>query len=240
MIDVHFINSPNGRKCTIMLEETGLAYNLIRYNLAKGEHLTKEFRAINPNARIPAIVDHDPPDGGAPYSVFESGAILIYLAEKTGQFIGQDMRTRHRAIQWVMWQVSGLGPMHGQAHHFMRHVQGHVDPYALNRYTREAERLLFVMNRRLGEAEYLAGDEYTIADIACWGWIYVMFVIEMKIADFPNIQRWYDTLCARPALQRGSNISMGANYEAPGRVKIDPDSWSNNFGDKMHAFHRTD
>ena len=165
MIDLHFVPTPNGHKISIMLLETGLEHRLIHYRIQDGDHLTPEFRRISPISRVPAIVDHDPIGGGDPYPVFETGAILIYLAEKTGRFLPADPRGRHLAIQWLMWQMAGLGPMHGQAHHFIRYCPEPQD-YALTRYRNEALRLLRVMNRRLGEADYLAG-EYSIADIAC-------------------------------------------------------------------------
>ncbi len=232
MIDVHFVPTPNGHKVSIMLEETGLEHRLIGYDMLKGEHLTPEFRRINPNSRLPAIVDHDPPGGGAPFSVFESGAILVYLAEKTGQFLPSDPRGRSLAMQWLMWQMAGFGPMHGQAHHFLRYAPGD-HPYATERYTKEARRLMLVLNRRLGEAEYLAGT-YSIADISTWPWVRGTQVIDMDLEEYPNIKRWFDAIGARPGVVAGQAVS-NASLAFKGRIPLTPEQWSNLFGSKMHA-----
>ncbi len=192
MIDSYFVNTPNGRKVSFMLAETALPHSVIRGDRGEVDHLSKEFRSINPNARLPAIVDHEPLGGGEPFAVFESGAILIYLADKAGQFLSQEPRRRHTTLQWVIWQMAGLGPMHGQAHHFARYAPEPVDVYARQRFAREAERLLYVMNRRLGEAAYLGGDEYSIADMCSWPWINQMNVIPLDLANFPNVKRWFE------------------------------------------------
>ncbi len=168
MIDLHYWPTPNGWKVTILLEETGLAYTVKPVNIGRGEQFKPEFLAISPNNRMPAIVDHDPPGGGAPVSVFESGAILLYLAEKTGRFLPKDLRGRYEAIQWLMWQMGGLGPMAGQAHHFRGYAPEKI-PYAIDRYTNECSRLYRVMNTRLADRPFLAG-EYSIADMASWSW----------------------------------------------------------------------
>jgi len=233
MIDLHFVATPNGHKISIMLLETGLEHRLIHYRLLDGDHLTPAFREISPNNRVPAIVDHDPIGGGAPYPVFETGAILIYLAEKTGRFLPADPRGRHLAIQWLMWQMAGLGPMHGQAHHFIRYCPEPSD-YAVSRYRNEALRLLRVMNRRLGEADYLAG-EYSIADIACWSWIRATRAIDVDIADYPHIQAWFDRVGERPAVLEGGHVPADNQQLRPGSVKMSltAQQWSNMFGENM-------
>lgn len=230
MIDVHFVPTPNGHKVSMMLEEVGLQHRLIRYDMLKGDHLTPAFRRINPNSRLPAIVDHDPVGGGAPFAVFESGAILIYLAEKTGMLMPADPRRRSLAMQWLMWQMAGLGPMHGQAHHFIRYAP-EGNPYSVERYTREARRLLVVLNRRLKEAEYLA-EEYSIADISVWPWVRAARVIGFDNADFPHIARWFDAIAARPAVAAGTSVPNAALLSSL-RVPLTAEQWSNLFGDNM-------
>ena len=196
MIEVHMVPTPNGYKVTIMLEEIGMPYRMIPYNILAGDQFRPEFLAINPNNKLPAIVDLDPPDGGAPYPVFESGAILAYLADISGQLWPRELRARHDAMQWLMFQMAGLGPMHGQAHHFVRYAPENI-PYALERYLNEARRLMRVLEGRLGKVEYLAG-EYSIADIACWPWIRAARVIEIPLEDYPNLKRWFEAVDARP------------------------------------------
>jgi GST-like protein len=240
MIDSYFVNTPNGRKVSIMLAETGLPHRLIRGDRGEVDHLSKAFRKVNPNARLPAIVDHDPPGGGEPLAVFESGAILIYLAEKTGRFLSKEPRQRSTEIQWLIWQMAGLGPMHGQAHHFARYAPEPIDGYALERFTREAERLLYVMNRRLGEAEYLGGVAYSIADMCSWPWINQMNVIHLRREDFPNVQRWFDAVAARPGVQEGCRFELPHLMTEPGRVPLTPEQFSRGFGDIMHEANRAD
>jgi GSH-dependent disulfide-bond oxidoreductase len=240
MIDSYFVNTPNGRKVSIMLAETALPHRVIRGDRGEVDHLAKEFRKINPNARLPAIVDHDPPGGGGPFAVFESGAILIYLAEKTGQFLSTNPRERSTQIQWVIWQMAGLGPMHGQAHHFARYAPEPVDAYAQQRFTREAERLLVVMNRRLGEAEYLGGDAYSIADMCSWPWINQMNVIRLERKDFPHVNRWFDAVAVRPGVIEGCRFELPKLMKEPGRVPLTPEQFSRGFGDIMHAANRAD
>ena len=232
MIDLHYVASPNGRKVSIMLEEVGLPYNLIPYEILKGAHLTREFRQISPNGKPPAIVDHDPVDGGEPLAVFESGAILLYLAEKTGQLLPTSPRRRSLAQQWLIWQMAGLGPMHGQAHHFLRYAPEKV-PYAIRRYGNEARRLLAVLNRRLGEAEYLA-EEYSIADIACWPWISAVRAIDWTLDDYPHIQRWHKAIGQRPAVLADAKYAMPPGATAR-NVKLTSEQWSNIFGENMLA-----
>jgi GST-like protein len=231
MIDVHFVPTPNGRKVTIMLEELGLPYRLIPYNMLDGEHLTPEFRRINPNGRLPAIVDHEPLGGGAPFAVFESGAILLYLSEKAnGALMPADPRGRSVAMQWLMWQMAGLGPMHGQAHHFIRYAPEGQD-YGVARYRAEAARLIAVLERRLAEAEYLAGD-YSLADIAAWPWVGATFAIGLDLEPYPKTRRWLAAIAARPAVQRASETKNAPNLTTR-RPVLTPDQWSNLFGANM-------
>lgn len=230
MIDVHYTPTPNGYKVSILLEELELPYRLVRYDMAAGEHLKPEFRRINPNGRLPAIVDHEPADGGAPLPVFESGAILLYLAEKTGRFLPEGPRGRSLAQQWLVWQMAGLGPMHGQAHHFIRYAPEGQD-YPVNRYRNEALRLLAVLDRRLREADYLAG-EYSIADMACWPWVRAAAVIGIDIAEFSAIPAWFERIAARPAVERGTAVKNAANFIST-RPVLTPEQWSNLFGENM-------
>ncbi len=212
MIDLYYWPTPNGWKITIMLEEVGLPYTIVPVNIGRGDQFKPEFLAISPNNRMPAIVDHAPADGGKPISVFESGAILLYLAEKTGRFLPADLRGRYEVIQWLMWQMANLGPMLGQAHHFRQYAPEPM-AYAIERYTNEANRLYGVMDRRLGDREYLAG-EYSIADMACWPWIAPHKWQGQSLDEFPNLKRWFETLQARPAVQRG--FAVGAELrQAP-------------------------
>lgn len=231
MIDVHFVPTPNGNKVSIMLEEVGLPYRLIAYDMLAGDHLKPEFRRINPNGRLPAIEDHDPIGGGPPFCVFESGAILLYLSEKAGgALMPTDPRGRSLTQQWLMWQMSGLGPSHGQAHHFIRYAPEGED-YGIKRYTNEALRLLAVLDRRLGEAEYLAGD-YTLADVSAWPWIRAIRAISLDIADWPNVNRWFEAIAARPAVIRGTEVKNAANLGSL-RPVLTAEQWSNLFGDNM-------
>jgi GST-like protein len=239
MIDAYFINSPNGRKMSIMLAECGLEHRLI--DTSQIDVLSKEFRQINPNARLPAIIDHAPMGGGGgPFRVFESGAILIYLAEKSGRFLSTDPLERSTQMQWLIWQMAGLGPMHGQAHHFSRYAPDPVDPYALQRFRREAERLLYVMNRRLAEAPYLGGDDYSIADMACWPWIEVLNVIEMDRTQFEHLDRWFGEIAARPGVKEGCRFELHPMMQKPGRIRLDAQSFSRAFGDELHRRNRLD
>jgi GST-like protein len=203
MIDLYTWTTPNGRKASVMLEECGLPYTVHKIDIGKGDQFKPEFLAVNPNGKIPAIVDKDGP-GGKPISVFESGAILIYLAEKTGKFMPADPRGRYAVLQWLMFQMGGVGPMFGQAHHFIRFAPEKV-PYGIERYSKETRRLYGVMDRRLGEAAYLAGD-YSIADIATYPWVARHEYHEVKLEDFPNVKRWFDAISARPAVAKGMAI----------------------------------
>ena len=198
MIDVHYWTTPNGHKVTIFLEEAGLEYKIIPVNIGKGEQFKAEFLAVSPNNRIPAIVDHAPPGGGKPISVFESGAILVYLAEKTGKFIPKDIRSRVAALEWLFWQMGGLGPMSGQNNHFSNYATDKIQ-YAMDRYRNEVNRLYGVMNKRLADHEYLAG-EYSIADMACYPWVVPWERQGQKMSDFPHLKRWLEAIAKRPAV----------------------------------------
>jgi len=201
MIDFYFWPTPNGLKVKLFLEEAELPYRVFLVNLGKGEQLAPDFRHVSPNNRIPAIVDHAPPDRGAPLPMFESGAILWYLAEKkTGRFLPADPRERLVALQWLFWQMAGLGPMAGQNGHFRVYAPLRV-PYALERYTRETHRLYGVLDRRLAGREFVAG-EFSIADMACYPWIVPHASHGQDLAQFPHLRRWYEAIAARPATQR--------------------------------------
>jgi GSH-dependent disulfide-bond oxidoreductase len=198
MIDLYFYPSPNGLKIAIALEETGLPYRVVEVDILRGAQFDPAFLRLSPNNRIPAIVDHDA-DGG-PLSIFESGAILQYLGEKSGRFLPTDVHGRYEVLQWVCWQVAGLGPMAGQAHHF-RAFASEVVPYGIRRYTDEVNRLYGVLDRRLHEREYVAGD-YSIADMACWPWVVPHERQGQSLADFPNVARWFEAIRERPAVRR--------------------------------------
>ena len=205
MIQLFTWDTPNGKKVSIMLEEIGVPYEVHSVNLRQNDQMKPEYLAINPNNKIPAIVDTDGP-GGKPFTLFESGAILMYLAEKSGKLWPQDMRHRYQVIQWLMFQMGGVGPMFGQANYFFR-LQEKV-PYAIERFRKEALRLYNVLDKELGQREYLAG-EYTIADIATYPWVWRHDVHQVKLEEFPNVKRWFDAIAARPAVQRGMEIPRG-------------------------------
>jgi len=203
MITLYTWSTPNGRKVSVMLEECGLTYGVRAVDITKGEQSQPDFVAINPNSKIPAIVDTDGPDG-APITLFESGAILIYLAAKTGKFLPPGERGKYAALQWLMFQMGGVGPMFGQAHHFLRFAPEPL-PYAIKRYSVETARLYDVLDRRLGEAEYLA-SEYSIADIATFPWVARHEWQKIALTDYPNVARWFAAIAARPAVQRGMAV----------------------------------
>jgi len=200
MIELYYWTTPNGHKITIFLEEVGLPYTLVPINIGAGDQFKPEFLKISPNNRIPAIVDREPVDGGDSISVFESGAILLYLAEKTGKLIPSNIRDRVEVLQWLFWQMGGLGPMAGQNHHFSQYAPEKI-PYAINRYVNETGRLYAVLDKRLSDREFVAG-EYSIADIAIYPWIVPYERQNQKLADFPNLQRWFEAIKARPATLR--------------------------------------
>jgi len=204
MIELYTWGTPNGRKVSVMLEECGLAYNVHRIDIGKGEQLAPDYLEINPNGKIPSIVDPDGPDG-APLPMMESGAILVYLAGKTGRFLPASTRGKYVALQWLMFQMGHVGPMYGQVHHFLRTAKVEV-PYAIERYVKEKDRLYGVLDRRLGAVRFLAGDEYTIADIATYPWVARHEWHKTDLATFPNVKRWFDAIAARPAVQRGMAV----------------------------------
>ena len=205
MITLHAWPTPNAQKVSIMLEECGLAYEVVAVDINRGAQFAPAFLAVAPNNRIPAIVDDDGPDG-APMSLFESGAILHYLAEKTGRFMPESGQGRYRAMEWLMFQMGGLGPMCGQAHHFRQKMGGATVPYAIARYTDEVGRLYRVVETRLRANRFLAGEAYSIADIACWPWIRPHRRQGQDLADFPSLRRWFEEIRARPAVERGMQL----------------------------------
>jgi GST-like protein len=209
MIDLHYWPTPNGHKITIFLEEAGLAYRIHPVDIGKGDQFAPAFLAISPNNRIPAIVDQAPADGGGAISVFESGAILLYLAEKTGKFVPADPRGRVRALEWLFWQVGGLGPMAGQNHHFRNYAPEKI-PYAIDRYVNETNRLYGVLDRRLADHEFLAG-EYSIADMACYPWVAPYERQGQNLDDFKNVKRWFEHMRSRPAVVRA--YAKGEPYQ---------------------------
>ena len=200
MIDLHYWTTPNGHKVTMFLEEAGMNYKIVPVNISTGDQFKPVFLAVAPNNRIPAIVDHAPNDGGAPISVFESGAILLYLADKTGKFIPADIRGRTDALQWLFWQMGGLGPMAGQNNHFKQYAPEKL-PYAIDRYVKETNRLYGVLNKRLADRPFVAGA-YSIADIASYPWIVPYERQGQNLDDFPHLKRWFHEIAARPATQR--------------------------------------
>ena len=212
MIDVYHWPTPNGHKVTIFLEEAGLPYRIHAVDIGKGEQFKPEFLAIAPNNRIPAIIDTEPEGGGAPIPLFESGAILLYLAEKTGKFLSKDVRGRAETLQWLFWQMGGLGPMAGQSGHFNVYAPEKI-PYAMERYTKETNRLYGVMNKRLADRDYLAGN-YSIADIACYPWIVPYERHGQNLNDFPHLKRWFEAIGARPSVAR-VYAAVPASYAKP-------------------------
>lgn len=204
MIDAYSWPTPNGHKIHIMLEECGLAYRAIAIDISNGDQFTPEFLSISPNNKIPAIVDADGPDN-KPIALFESGAILLYLAGKVGQFLGETNREKYQTLQWLMFQVGGFGPMLGQAHHFRAYAPTKID-YAYDRYTNEAKRLYQVLETQLSKTAYLAGDNYTIADIACFPWARSAEKQGIDFNDYPHVKKWFDTINQRPAVQRGLGV----------------------------------
>jgi GST-like protein len=201
MIDLYTWPTPNGHKIHIMLEETGLPYRVHPIDIGAGDQFKPEFLKISPNNKMPAMIDSDGPDG-KPISMFESGAMLLYLASKTGKFLPEDLRDRWSTLQWLMFQMGGVGPMLGQAHHFLIYAPEKI-PYAMERYSKEANRLYGVMDRRLAESKFIACDEYTIADMAIMPWLRSYKNQGVEMDDYPQVKRWFDAIAARPAVQRG-------------------------------------
>lgn len=212
MIELHYWPTPNGHKITMFLEEAGLEYAIHPVNIGKGEQFAPEFLRIAPNNRMPAIVDTRPIDQGDPISVFESGAILLYLANKTGRFFGPEQRIKVEQSQWLMWQMGGLGPMLGQNHHFSRYAPEKI-PYAIDRYVRETARLYGVLDRRLEGREFIAGS-FSIADMACYPWIVPYEAQGQRLEDFPNVHRWFEAIRARPATQRAYAVGEAVSQES--------------------------
>jgi len=232
MIDLHYSATPNGQKIAIMLEEIGVDYRVIPYDIFNGDQLTAEFGRINPNHRLPAIVDQAPAEGGDPVTVFESGAILQYLAEKSVCFLPASGAARATALSWLTWQVAGLGPMGGQASHFLRYAPPGQD-YAIERYTKEVERLLTVLEKRLEKSPYVAGDDYGIADMAIWPGRASAFVMGMGLDDWPATHGWFERIRERPAVARAmqrEDLKAPAKYLGR-HQKLDEKEWSNMFGD---------
>ncbi|PLR34018.1 thiol:disulfide oxidoreductase [Chimaeribacter californicus] len=206
MIDLYYAPTPNGHKITLFLEEAGLPYRLHPIDISAGDQFKPEFLAISPNNKIPAIVDTQPIDGGAPVSIFESGAILLYLAEKTGKLLSQELRERASALQWLFWQVGGFGPMLGQNHHFTHYAPQPV-PYAIERYQTETRRLYGVLNTQLEKKPYLAGDQYSIADIATYPWVVSHERQRIDLAQFPAVRNWFERIKARPATVKAYQLA---------------------------------
>ncbi|AVF33685.1 GSH-dependent disulfide bond oxidoreductase [Rahnella sikkimica] len=201
MIDLYYAPTPNGHKISLFLEESGLQYRLHRMDISAGDQFKPEFLALSPNNKIPAIVDSQPVDGGAPVSVFESGAILQYLAEKTGKFLSKELRERTSTLEWLYWQVAGFGPMLGQNHHFTHYAPQPV-PYAIERFLQETRRLYGVLNRQLEKNAYIAGDHYSIADIATYPWVVAHERQRVDLAEYPAVRNWFERVKARPATQK--------------------------------------
>jgi GST-like protein len=210
MIDLYYWPTPNGHKITMFLEEAELPYRLVPINIGKGEQFQADFLAISPNNRMPALVDHSPLDHGAPISVFESGAILLYLAQKTELFLPADVRGSTEVLQWLFWQVGGLGPMAGQNHHFSRYAPEKI-PYAIERYIKETNRLYGVLNHRLADREFVAGGAYSIADMAAYPWVVPHERQGQKLEDFPHVKRWFEAVRHRPATERA--YALAANFD---------------------------
>ncbi|OHC61882.1 MAG: thiol:disulfide oxidoreductase [Rhodocyclales bacterium RIFCSPLOWO2_02_FULL_63_24] len=209
MIDLYYWTTPNGHKITMFLEEAGIPYRIVPINIGKGEQFAPDFLKIAPNNRMPAIVDHQPADGGAPLALFESGAILLYLADKIGRFIPPDLRGRNETLQWLFWQMAGLGPMAGQNHHFTQYAPEKI-PYAIERYVKETARLYAVLNKHLTGREFIA-DGYSIADMACYPWIVPHEKQGQDLDDFPQLKRWFGAIRERPATQRAYELAKEIN-----------------------------
>lgn len=230
MIELYTWSTPNGHKLHIMLEETGLAYKLNLVDIRRGDQFKADFMRISPNSKIPALVDSEGPDG-KPLALAESGAMLIYLADKSGRFLPESTRVRMTVLQWLMFQMAHIGPMLGQAHHFNKYAPKRV-PYAIERYSKEANRLYGVLERRLGESAYLGGDDYTIADIATFPWLRNPADQGVDMSDYPNVQAWFDQIAQRPAVERG----LRALKDQP----VDPadkQSWDILFGGGQYQRH---
>ena len=226
MIDLYTARTPNTQKIHIMLEETGLDYREIQIDIGKGDQFTPDYLALNPNNKVPTIVDHDPADGGGPFAVFESGAILIYLADKTGRFLAADPRRRSETLQWLMFQMGSVGPMLGQAHHFRAYARDKI-AYAIERYTKEAGRIYHVLDKRLAARDHLVGG-YSIADMAVFPWIRLHRRQGQALEDYPRLKRWFDAISARPAVARDMEKLSAAV------IDIDDEFWRNMWGEEQY------
>lgn len=214
MIDLHYWPTPNGKKVTILLEECGMPYKMIPCHIARGDQFTDAFLKISPNNRMPALVDHDPPGGGDPIGIFESGAMMMYIAEKAGRFYPQDLRTRYEVNQWLIWQMANQGPKSGECGHFRRLGDDQGDQsYAVRRFTDEVNRLFGVLNNRLYESRYLAGDEYTIADMICYPWAVLWEAQGQDINEFTYAKRWLDELAEREAVKKGMAVGADLSFD---------------------------
>ncbi len=229
MIDLYYWTTPNGHKISIMLEEAKLAYRVKPINIGRGEQFDAEFLAIAPNNRIPAIVDHAPQDGGQPLSIFESGAILEYLAEKSGLFLPSQGRERYIVLEWLHWQMGGLGPMAGQNHHFCHYAPQKIE-YAIERYVRETNRLYSVLDQRLAHHTYVGGDDYSIADMAIYPWIVPWEKQRQTLEEFPDLERWFEMVRARPAVRRAYSLVEEINPQAG--VEMDEQARKHLFGNR--------
>ncbi len=235
MITLHYTATANGLKAAIALEEMGLEYQVIDYPLFEGRHLTPEFRRLNPNCKLPLIVDDESGAGAEPMIIFETGAILLYLADKTGLFMPKDGPARWEVVKWLIWQVAGHGPMNGQAHHFLRYAPEGED-YAIARYVNEATRLLNVLEYRLRDSNYLGGEQYSIADIAAWPWVQASWLLGIDLASFLMVSRWSEAISARDAVIRAT---MSPTTGIPSgntqyRARLTDEQWSNLFGANLH------
>lgn len=229
MIDLYYWATPNGHKISIFLEEAGLPYRIIPINIGQGDQFKPEFLKMSPNNKIPAIVDHHPAIDEPSVSVFESGAILLYLAEKTGQFLPANPAQRLQALQWLFWQVGGLGPMAGQNSHFKNYAPEQV-PYAITRYENETGRLYAVLNRQLAGRDYIAG-EYSIADMACYPWVMNYDCLKLDISPYPHLQQWLKRIAARPAVQRAFEIPKQIKEQEP----LSPEQWARLFAQNANS-----
>lgn len=235
MIDLYFWPTPNGHKITMFLEDAGLDYSIKPVNIGAGDQFKPEFLAFSPNNRMPAIIDHAPADGGEPITVFESGAILLYLAEKTGQFLPADVRGRKTVTEWLFWQIGGLGPMAGQNHHFVQYAPERI-PYAMDRYVKETNRLYGVMDKRLAANEFLGGADYSIADMAAYPWVVPHERQQQNLDDFPNLKRWFHAIKARPAVIRA--YEKGSAVNPSNQATVNDESKKILFGQSAETLKR--
>ncbi len=235
MIDLYFWPTPNGHKITMFLEEAGLDYSIKPVNIGTGDQFKPEFLAFSPNNRMPAIIDQAPADGGEPITIFESGAILLYLAEKTGKFLPADVRGRKTVTEWLFWQVGGLGPMAGQNHHFVQYAPERI-PYAMDRYVKETNRLYGVMDKRLSANEFLGGADYSIADMASYPWVVPHERQQQNLDDFPSLKRWFQAIKARPAVAKA--YEKGSAVNPANQATVNDESKKILFGQSADSLKR--